>query len=185
MVGHPRNDRQNLGYAGCPFKSIRPRLQSASRFTAGPLASVLIVLLPLLASLHAEERETCFPRHSRSGNLIHTRALSLQCLPRGKRNWRRDWEGAGCKVGAFLLFAPERAGAYPASGQYSVKVGSDRTNASYVPDGVTSAELGKSSSRMIARSGVLPRAMSERLQRAEALPEHQGVVNRRANGNGN
>ena len=67
----------------------------------------------------------------------------------------------------------------------SVKVGSDRTNASYVPDGVTSAELREELFSMIARSGVLPTAMSERLQRAEALPEHQGVVNRRANGNGN
>ena len=67
----------------------------------------------------------------------------------------------------------------------SVKVGSDRTNASYVPDGVTSAELREELFSMIARSGVLPTAMSERLQRAEALPEHQGVVNRGANGNGN
>ena len=67
----------------------------------------------------------------------------------------------------------------------SVKVGSDRTSASYVPDGVTSAELREELFSMIARSGVLPRAMSERLQRAEALPERQGVVNRRANGNGN
>ena len=65
----------------------------------------------------------------------------------------------------------------------SVKVGSDRTNASYVPDGVTSGELREELFSMIARSGVLPTAMSERLQRAEALPEHQGVVNRRANGN--
>jgi hypothetical protein len=31
---------------------------------------------------------------------------------------------------------------------------------------------------MIARRGILPTAMSERLQRAEALLEHQGVVNR-------
>jgi hypothetical protein len=45
-----------------------------------------------------------------TGNLIHTRALSLQCLPRGKRNWRRDWEALAVKVGAFLLYAPERAG---------------------------------------------------------------------------
>ena len=67
----------------------------------------------------------------------------------------------------------------------SVKVGSDRTNASYVPDGVTSAELREELFSMIARSGVLPTAMSERLQRAEALLEHQGVVNRGANGNGN
>ena len=67
----------------------------------------------------------------------------------------------------------------------SVKVGSDRTNASYVPDRVTSAELREELFLMIARSGVLPTAMSERLQRAEALLEHQGVVNRRANGNGN
>ena len=64
----------------------------------------------------------------------------------------------------------------------SVKVGSDRTNASHVPDGVTSAELREELFSMIARSGVLPTAMSKRLQRAEALPEHQGVVNRRANG---
>ena len=67
----------------------------------------------------------------------------------------------------------------------SVKVGSDRTNASYVPDGVTSAELREELFSMIARSGVLPTAMSERLQRAEALTEHQGVVNRGPNGNGN
>ena len=67
----------------------------------------------------------------------------------------------------------------------SVKVGSDRTNASHVPDGVTSGELRKELFSMIARSGVLPTAMSERLQRAEALLEHQGVVNRGANGNGN
>jgi hypothetical protein len=67
----------------------------------------------------------------------------------------------------------------------SVKVGSDRTNASSVPDGVTSAELREELFSMIARSGVLPTAMSERLQRAEALLEHQGVVNRGANGNGN
>ena len=67
----------------------------------------------------------------------------------------------------------------------SVKVGSDRTNASYVSDGVTSAELREELFSMIARSGVLPTAMSERLQRAEALLEHQGVVNRGANGNGN
>ena len=59
----------------------------------------------------------------------------------------------------------------------SVKVGSDRTNASYVPDGVTSAELREELFSMIARSGVLPTAMSKRLQRAEALLEHQGVVN--------
>jgi hypothetical protein len=45
-----------------------------------------------------------------TGNLIHTRALSSQCLPRGKRNWRRDWEALAVKVGAFLLYAPERAG---------------------------------------------------------------------------
>jgi hypothetical protein len=38
----------------------------------------------------------------------------------------------------------------------SVKVGSDRTNASYVPDGVTSAELREELFSMIARSGVLP-----------------------------
>ena len=67
----------------------------------------------------------------------------------------------------------------------SVKVGSDRTNASHVPDGVTSAELREELFSMIARSGVLPTAMSERLQRAEAFLEHQGVVNRGANGNGN
>ena len=66
-----------------------------------------------------------------------------------------------------------------------MKVGSDRTNASHVPDGVTSAELREELFSMIARSGVLPTAMSERLQRAEAFLEHQGVVNRGANGNGN
>ena len=65
----------------------------------------------------------------------------------------------------------------------TVKVGSDRANAPYVPDGVTSAELREELFSMIARSGVLPTAMSERLQRAEALLEHQGVVNRGANGN--
>jgi hypothetical protein len=54
-----------------------------------------------------------------------------------------------------------------------------------VPDGVTSAELREELFSMIARSGVLPTAISERLQRAEALLEHQGVVNRGANGNGN
>ena len=67
----------------------------------------------------------------------------------------------------------------------SVKVGTDRANAPYVPDGVTAAEVRKELFSMIARSGVLPTAMSERLRRAEALLEHQGVVNRRANGNGN
>ena len=67
----------------------------------------------------------------------------------------------------------------------SVKVGTDRANAPYVPDGVTSAELREELFSMMARSGVLPTAMSERLQRAEALPEHRGVVNRRDNGEGN
>jgi hypothetical protein len=67
----------------------------------------------------------------------------------------------------------------------SVKVGTDRANAPYVPDGVTAAEVREELFSMIARSGVLPTAMSERLQRAEALLEHQGVVNRGANGNGN
>jgi hypothetical protein len=66
----------------------------------------------------------------------------------------------------------------------TVKVGTDRANAPYVPDGVTAAELREELFSMIARSGVLPTAMSERLQRAEALLEHQGVANRRANGNG-
>ena len=60
----------------------------------------------------------------------------------------------------------------------SVKVGTDRANAQYVPDGVTAAEVREELFSMIARSGVLPTAMSERLQRAEALLEHQGVVNR-------
>ena len=67
----------------------------------------------------------------------------------------------------------------------TVKVGTDRANAPYVPDGVTAAEVREELFSMIARSGVLPTAMSERLQRAEALLKHQGVVNRRANGNGN
>ena len=67
----------------------------------------------------------------------------------------------------------------------SVKVGTDRANAPYVPDGVTAAEVREELFSMIARSGVLPTAMSERLQRAEALLEHQGVANRGANGNGN
>src|SRR5580704_14514715 len=62
----------------------------------------------------------------------------------------------------------------------SVKVGSDRTNASHVPDGVTSAELREELFSMIARSGVLPTAMSERLQRAEALPEHHDFSRARA-----
>jgi hypothetical protein len=66
-----------------------------------------------------------------------------------------------------------------------VKVGTDRANAPYVPDGVTAAELREELFSMMARSGVLPTTMSERLQRAEALLEHQGVVNRGANGNGN
>src|SRR5580704_3195964 len=67
----------------------------------------------------------------------------------------------------------------------SVKVGSDRTDASYVPDGVNSAELRKELFSMIARSGVLPTAMSERLQRAESLLEHQGVENRGDSSQGN
>jgi hypothetical protein len=66
----------------------------------------------------------------------------------------------------------------------SVKVGTDRANAPYVPDGVTAAEVREELFSMIARSGILPTAMSERLQRAEALLEHQGVVNRGANGDG-
>ena len=66
-----------------------------------------------------------------------------------------------------------------------MKAGTDRANAPYVPDGVTAAEVREELFSMIARSGVLPTAMSERLQRAEALLEHQGVVNRGANGNGN
>jgi hypothetical protein len=66
-----------------------------------------------------------------------------------------------------------------------VKVGTDRANAPYVPDGVTAAELREELFSMIARSGVLPTAMSERLQRAESLLEHQGVVNRGDSREGN
>ena len=67
----------------------------------------------------------------------------------------------------------------------SVKVGTDNTNAPYVPDGVTAAELREELFSMMARSGVLPTAMSKRLQRAEVLLEHRGVVNRGDSSEGN
>jgi hypothetical protein len=41
----------------------------------------------------------------------------------------------------------------------SVKVGSDRPNAPFVPDGVTSAQLREELISMIARSGVLGRQL--------------------------
>ena len=67
----------------------------------------------------------------------------------------------------------------------SVKVGSDRANAPYVPDGVTAAEVQEELFSMIARSGILPTAMAKRLQRAGSLLEHHGVVNRGDNSEGN
>jgi hypothetical protein len=59
----------------------------------------------------------------------------------------------------------------------SVRVGSDRTNAPFVPDGVTAAEVREELLSMIARSGILPPVLTNRLQRAEKILEQQGVIN--------
>jgi serine protease Do len=73
------------------------------------------------------------------------------------------------------------AGTSSRIGDWVVAVGNPFGSVGTVTAGIVREELFS----IIARSGVLPTAISERLQTAEALPEHQGVVNRRANGNGN
>jgi hypothetical protein len=59
----------------------------------------------------------------------------------------------------------------------SVRVGSDRPNAPFVPDGVTAAELQEELFSMIARANILPTSLANRLQRAEKILEQQGDVN--------
>jgi hypothetical protein len=59
----------------------------------------------------------------------------------------------------------------------TVRLGSDRTNAPFVPDGVTAAEVREELLSMIARSGILPPVLTNRLQRAEKILEQQGVIN--------
>ena len=66
-----------------------------------------------------------------------------------------------------------------------MKVGTDRANAPYVRDGVTAAEVQEELFSMIARRGILPTALAKRLQRAESLLEHHGVVNRGDSSQGN